>query len=79
MEKDCSASVHFTIERVSFVLMGRSLHSSLNLFFDATWKFRSALKIVSAKMCTLLPCAASGAQAANTEVPSLMKLVIIHC
>lgn len=79
MEKDCLAVVHLMIGRVSFVLMGESLHSPLNLLFDETWKFHSALKIVSAKMCKLLPRAASGAQAANAEFPSLMKLVIIHC
>lgn len=79
MEKDWLAAVHLTIGRVSFVLMGESLRSPLNLLFDETWKFHSALKIVSAKTCRWLPCAASGAQAANAEFPSLMKLVIIHC
>lgn len=75
--EDCLAAIHLMIGRVSFVLMGKSLHSPLNLLFDGTWKFHSAF--VSTKMCRLLPCAASGVQAANTEVPGLMKLVIIHC
>lgn len=69
MEKDCSAAIHLMIGSVSFLLMGKSLHSPLNLLFDETWKFHSALKIVSAKIGRLLPCATSGAQAANAEVP----------
>lgn len=79
MEEDYLVAVHLMIGRMSFVLMAESLHSPLNLLFDETWKFHSALKIVSGKMCRLLPCDASGAQAANAEVPSHVKLLIIHC
>lgn len=63
----------------SHYYMGKSLHSPLNLLFNETWKFHSAFKIVSATMCRLHPCAASGAQAANADIPDHMKLVIIHC
>lgn len=49
MEEDCLVALHLMIGRMSFVLMAKSLHSPLNLLFDETWKFHSALKIVSGK------------------------------
>lgn len=68
------------IGRESSVLVGRSLHNPLHLFFfHEIWEFLSALEIVSAKMRTLLLGAASGAQAAATELPALTKLGIIQC
>lgn len=38
-----------------------------------------SFSVVSATVCKLLPCASSGAQAANADVPNHVKPVIIHC